>query len=144
MDDTDRAILAELRRDGRLSVSDLAAATGVSRATVRARLDRLIASGEIAGFTVVLKSDLQSHPVHAMMMIEVEGRAAEEVIQRLRGMPEVLTIHTTNGRWDLIAEIGTESLGAFDEALRRIRYVPGIAGTETSLLLATRKRAGGR
>ena len=144
MDDTDLAILAALRRDGRLSLSALAAETGLARATVRARLDRLTASGEIAGFTVVLRSDLTTHPVQALMMIEVEGRAAEEVIRRLRGMPEVLAIHTTNGRWDLIAEIGADSLGAFDEALRRIRYVPGIAGTETSILLATRKRAPGR
>lgn len=139
MDATDHAIIAELRRDARISVSSLAAACGIARATARARLDRLIASGEIAGFTVVLRSDLEAHAVHAVTMIEVEGKASDGVVARLRGLPDVLAIHTTNGRWDLIAEIGAADLAAFDEALRRIRLTEGIAGTETSLLLSTRK-----
>jgi hypothetical protein len=46
-------------------------------------------------------------------------------------------VHTTNGRWDLVVEFGTGSLTQFDAMLRRIRLVPGITGSETSLLLAT-------
>lgn len=139
MDETDRALISVLKRDARLPVSDLANIVGLSRATVRARIDRLIASGEIVGFTVVTGADVSTHDVRAVMMIEVEGQASDDVIQRLRGMPEVLTIHTTNGRWDLVAEIGARSLQAFDEVLRRIRQVKGITVTETSILLATRK-----
>ncbi|TIV90018.1 MAG: Lrp/AsnC family transcriptional regulator, partial [Mesorhizobium sp.] len=45
--------------------------------------------------------------------------------------------HTTNGRWDLVVELGTASLTDFDAVLRRIRLIPGITGSETSLLLAT-------
>ena len=50
-------------------------------------------------------------------------------------------VHTTNGRWDVIAEIGTATLEEFDDVLARIRRFDGVATSETSLLLATRKSA---
>lgn len=142
MDDTDIALIGALRRDARQSVSELAGTLGISRATLRNRLSRLEQSGVIAGYTVVLQSEIEPQAVQAVMLVEVEGKAAEEVIRRLRDMPEVTTIHTTNGRWDLLAEIAVADLPAFDAALRRIRYVRGIANTETSILLSTRKSGG--
>jgi DNA-binding Lrp family transcriptional regulator len=142
MDEVDETLIAALRRDGRRSVSDLAQELGISRATVRARMERLIASGEIAGFTVQLKTDLQEPAVRAITLIQVEGKSSDQVVQRLSGIAEVLAIHATNGRWDLIAEIGTPDLEAFDRTLSRIRLIEGISATETSLLLSTRKRVG--
>ena len=73
------------------------------------------------------------------LSIAVEGNAAPEVIRALRGEPTVGTLHTTNGRWDIVAEVRSESLEAFDAALTRIRLTPGIANTETSILLSTYK-----
>jgi len=144
VDDVDIRLIAALRRDARRSVSELAHEIGVSRATVRARMDRMIESGQIVGFTVQMKGDLQDQPIRAIMLIEVEGKSSDQVVQRLGGMPEIMAIHSTNGRWDLIAEIGSSDLPSFDETLRRIRLVEGISGTETNLLLSTRKRVGGR
>jgi len=141
LDAIDLELVAALRRDARRSVSDLAHEIGVSRATVRARIDRLVASGEIVGFTVQLKADLQDSPIRAIMLIEVEGKSSDQVVQRLSGIPEIRTVHTTNGRWDLIAEIGTSDLPRFDETLRRVRLIEGISVTETNLLLSTRKRS---
>lgn len=141
MDGVDIAIIAALRRDARTSLSEIAEQVGVSRATVRARLDRLVGTGEIEGFTVVLKGDHEDPAVRAVMLIEVEGKGADDVVARLRGMPEMRAIHTTNGRWDLVAEIAAPDLPAFDDALRRIRLVRGISSTETNILLSTRKRA---
>jgi DNA-binding Lrp family transcriptional regulator len=142
MDEVDETLIAALRRDGRRSVSDLAQELGMSRATVRARMERLIASGDIAGFTVQLRTDLQEPAIRAITLIEVEGKSSDQVVQRLSGIAEVLAIHSTNGRWDLIAEIGTPDLEAFDRTLSRIRLIEGISATETSLLLSTRKRVG--
>ena len=140
MDDTDQRLVAALRADGRRSVSDLALDIGVSRATIRARMDRLVASGVIAGFTVQLTSDLQDHRVRALTLIEVEGKVANRVAARLRGLPAVQAIHTTNGRWDLIAEVVTEDLQSFDDVLRTIRLIDGIGVTESNLLLSTLKQ----
>ena len=139
MDDLDYRLLALLRADARRSVASLAAELKVSRATVRARIDRLVDSGVIAGFTLLMRKDLRPAMVRAITMIEVEGRAAETVISRLHGFPEVRTVYTTNGRWDVVAEIESESLEAFDDTLRRVRQIAGISSTETSILLSARK-----
>jgi DNA-binding Lrp family transcriptional regulator len=71
------------------------------------------------------------------MLIEVEGRAGDRVVDALGGFPEVSAIHTTNGKWDLIVELGASSLSDFDAILRRVRLIPGVIASETNLLLAT-------
>jgi DNA-binding Lrp family transcriptional regulator len=139
MDENDRKLVSVLRHNGRASVSDLAATLGLSRATVRARLDRLQTSGEIVGFTVVLKDDVARDPVRALMMIGIEGRGTDRVIRQLNSLPQVRALHSTNGRWDVIAELGTDTLEALDDVLFRIRKFDGVTQSETSLLLSTRK-----
>lgn len=143
MDDADQRLIAELRRDGRASLSDLAGRLGLSRATVRARMERLVARGEIAGFSVLTRGDVSEAPVRGMMMIGIEGRGGEKVMARLAGLPAVMAVHSTNGRWDLIAELATQTLLELDEVIHRIRNIEGVMRSETNLLLSTR-RAGRR
>jgi len=137
MDDLDQKLITLLRHHARRSVSDLAIELGVARATIRTRMERLEQSGEIIGYTVMLKSDAAALPVRGIMMIEVEGHAADRVLRALNGFSEISAIHTTNGRWDLIAELGAETLPDFDGVLRRIRLIAGITSSETTLLLTT-------
>lgn len=137
VDALDRRLITLLRHDGRLSLSDLATELGTTRATIRSRLERLRQTGEIIGFTVILRSDAIDLPVRGIMLIEIAGRAADTVIGELSGFPEISSVHTTNGKWDLVVELGTSDLIEFDKVLRRIRLIPGITGSETSLLLAT-------
>jgi DNA-binding Lrp family transcriptional regulator len=137
MDDLDKGLVTLLRHRGRRSISDLALDLGVSRATVRARMARLEKSGDIVGYTVILRADAVDQPVRGIMLIEIEGHAADRVIKSLGGFSEVSQIHTTNGRWDLVIELGTGTLADLDGVLRKIRLIPGITGSETSLLLAT-------
>ena len=139
MDDTDHRLIAELRRDGRAALSDLALRLGLSRATVRARMERLAARGEIAGLTVLTRGDVTASPVRGLMLIGIEGRGAERITARLTGLPAVQAVHTTNGKWDLIAEIGTATLPELDEVIARIRSLEGVTTSETNLLLTTRK-----
>jgi len=137
MDDLDQRLITLLRHNGRRSVSDLALELSVSRATVRSRMERLERSGDIVGYTVILRADAVSLPVRGIMLIEVEGRAADRVVDALGGFPEVSAIHTTNGKWDLVVELGAANLSDFDGILRRIRLIPGVIASETNLLLAT-------
>jgi DNA-binding Lrp family transcriptional regulator len=58
---------------------------------------------------------------------------------RLSGLPAVQAVHTTNGKWDLIAEISATTLAELDEVLARIRTFEGVTTSETNLLLTTRK-----
>jgi len=138
MDDTDQKLIATLRRDSRAPLSSLAAELGLSRTTVRSRIERLIERGEILGFTLRLKSDIAQAPVRGMMMLGIEGRGAEKIMHRLLGIAAVQAVHSTNGKWDLIAEIGTDTLEELDKVLFAIRRIDGVMRSETNLLLSTR------
>ena len=139
LDDTDQRLIAALRRDGRAAVSDLAAHLGLSRATVRARIERLIARGEISGFTVLTRADATEAPVRGLMMLAIEGQGTQRIVTRLLGLPQVQAVHTTNGQWDLILELGARSLPELDETILAIRRVEGVLRTETSLQRSARR-----
>jgi DNA-binding Lrp family transcriptional regulator len=139
MDDTDRQLIALLRANARASVASLAKLLHVARGTVQNRMAKLEREGTIAGYTVRLKPQADQHRIAALMSIAVEGNRADSVLRTLRGDPAVEALHTTNGRWDMVAELRADSLEAFDRVLGRIRQVEGIASTETSLLLSTYK-----
>lgn len=138
----DQALISALRHDARASLSDLAITLGMSRATVRSRIEKLRESGQILGFTVVLKADTAQDPIRGLMMLSIEGRGTDRILRQLGGLPQVRAIHSTNGRWDVILELGTETLEEFDQVLAKIRRFEGVAQSETSLLLTTRKRSG--
>ncbi|WP_255907462.1 Lrp/AsnC family transcriptional regulator [Vogesella sp. AC12] len=137
--DTDRQLIALLRDNARMSVTDLAQRLRVSRATVQNRIDKLEQSGVIIGYTVRLKPEAEGHRIRAWMNIAVEGNKAQVVLQALRGEPHVYALHSTNGRWDIVTELRADTLEQFDRVLGRIRLIPGIAATETSILLSTHK-----
>lgn len=137
LDELDQRLLSALRADGREPVATLARRLGVTRATVTSRLDRLVQSGTVLGFTVRVREENDPRSVRAISLIEVEGRTTDDVIKKLRGFPEIHSLHTTNGGWDLVAEIRTVSLGNFDRVLGQIRAVDGVVNSETSLLLTS-------
>jgi DNA-binding Lrp family transcriptional regulator len=139
MDDTDRRLIALLRQDARASVASLAKELGVARGTVQNRMARLERDGVIVGYTVRLKPQVEETGIRAFTTIAVEGNLTDEVIRTLRGDPAVSALHSTNGRWDIVAELQTGSLEEFDRVLARIRQVEGVASTESSLLLSTFK-----
>ena len=136
-DRLDRELIALLRNDGRASLLKLANVLGVSRGTVQNRLDRLVANGTISGFTIRVREDYDLDTIRAIMMIEVVGKSTNSVVQRLRGFPELQALYTTNGAWDLVAEIQVGNLAEFDRVLREVRMIEGVLNSETSLLLSS-------
>lgn len=138
-DDLDRRLLALLRADGRASTAALAERLKVSRGTIQNRIDRLQRSGLLVGFTIKLRNEVEGSGVRAITLIEVRGGATDALIAALKQIPEVVQVHSTNGRWDLVAEIRTETLGEFDRVLRELRAIKGVANSESNLLLATYK-----
>ena len=139
MDELDRRLIGLLRHDARASVAALAKQLGVARGTVQNRMARLESAGLVVGYTVRLKPQVEEQRIRAIMTIAVEGNRNEAVLESLRGDPAVGALHTTNGRWDIVAELRADNLAAFDQVLRRIGQVEGVARTETSLLLSTIK-----
>ncbi|WP_448550299.1 Lrp/AsnC family transcriptional regulator [Thalassotalea fusca] len=133
----DRQLIALLREDGRAPISQLAKQLKVSRATVQNRLERLTTSGAILGFTIRAHEQLEKDSVKAIMMIAVVGRTTTNVIKQLRGFPELQKLHTTNGKWDLVAELQASDLTDFDRVLRMVREIEGVSKSETSILLTS-------
>ena len=87
------------------------------------------------GFVMAQTNDDPDHP-------QVTSLATPDAA-RLTGLPEVSAVHSTNGRWDMIAEIGTRTLEELDQLILKVRNLDGVLASETNLLLSTR-RAGRR
>lgn len=139
MDDLDHRLIALLRANARASVASLAKKLGVARGTIQNRMAKLEADGTIVGYTVRLKPDVQEQSIRAFISIAAEGNQVDAVVKALRGDPAVASLHSTNGRWDLVAELRADSLASFDRVLARISRTPGVSSSETSLLLSTFK-----
>ena len=137
MDDLDQQLLALLRQDARASVATLAHKLGVSRGTVGNRITKLEDQGVIVGYTVRLRPDARPDEIRAWMSVAVEGNQTRAVIATLLGEPGVASLHDTNGRWDLLAELRAANLSELANVLERIRLIKGIAATETSIHLQT-------
>ena len=135
MGTTDRALLAALKRNARASITTLAAELGVSRATVQTRLERLVHSGTIRRFTIETALEADPNRIKAVALISLEGPVKRQVVRALKRMPEITSLHSTNGSWDLVAHIETDSLPGFDRVLNAIRDVSGVQNSETCLML---------
>jgi DNA-binding Lrp family transcriptional regulator len=139
MDDLDHRLISLLRANARASIASLAKQLGVARGTVQNRMAKLEADGTVVGYTVRLKPDVQEQQIRALMTIAADGNQVDAVIRTLRGDPAVASLHSTNGRWDLVADLRADSLASFDRVLARVSRTPGVTSTETSLLLSTFK-----
>ena len=137
LDDTDRQLIALLRRDARLPLATLAAKLGCSRGTVSNRLRKLEDAQVIVGYTVQLQPAAQPQRIRAWMWVLVDGNQSRAVIASLLGEPDVVALHDTNGRWDLLAELQADDMAALSKLLERVRLTAGIRNTETSILLSS-------
>lgn len=137
MDAVDQQLISLMRIDARTSVATLAQKLGVSRGTVTNRITKLEDAGIIVGYTVRLRPDAKPNEISAWMSIVVEGNQTRQVIASLLGEPGVATLHDTNGRWDLLAELRAQNLSDLSKVLERIRLIKGISNTESSIHLET-------
>ncbi|MFT3861532.1 Lrp/AsnC family transcriptional regulator [Micropruina sp.] len=134
LDDTDHRLLALLRADARTPLAELARQVGVNRSTVSARIERMVADGVIEAFTVRVGNDVDRDAIRGVSMLSIAPNRGKDVVRTVRGFPEVEQLHSTIGEWDLVVHLRAVSLSEFDAALERIRAVPGVTDTRTSLL----------
>lgn len=139
LDDTDRQLIALLRRDARLPLASLATKLAVSRGTVSNRLRKLEDAQVIVGYTLQLRPDAQPEQIRAWMWVLVDGNQTRAVVSSLLGEPGVVSLHDTNGRWDLLAELCADSMAELSRLLERVRLTAGIRNTETSILLSSHR-----
>lgn len=136
MDDLDHRLIAALRQDARTPVATLAKRLGVARGTITNRMAKLERDGVIVGYTLRLRPDAAPDEIRAWTSIAVKGHQ-HAVVRALLGEPGIAQLHDTNGRWDLVAELRVSELAELSTVLERIRGIPGISSTETSVHLQT-------
>lgn len=137
IDQTDHALLSLLRENARMPVAGLARRLGLARTTVQARLDRLEATGTIAGYTVRVTDALRA-PLRATALVSIEPRSAPAVLARLESLPGVRTVHTTSGRVDLIVGLEAATTEQLDDTLDRIGEAKGVKSSESLIHLSTK------
>lgn len=135
LDSLDQRLLSALRANGRASVAGLAKQLSVARGTIQTRLDRLVAHGVIHHFTIEVAEAADGATVRAFCSIRLTHANTGRTFERLRELPAVRDLYTTNGKWDLVLDLRAASLDELDTTLAAIRAIPIVAETETSILL---------
>lgn len=123
-----------LRANSRTPAAVLARELQVNRATVTARIERLVEHGVIEAFTIRLTDEVDRDALRGITMVSTEPRHGQDVIRALRGLPQVEHLHSTVGAWDLVVHVRASSVADYDVVLERIRGLSGVTRTETSLL----------
>lgn len=135
VDDLDRRILAELVRDGRMSMRALADRLHISRANAYARVDRLVTDGVITGFTARLDPERAGLGTSAYVMVTIEQNTWRDVSARLRAIRYVDHLALVGGDFDVLVLVRAPDNAALRHlVLERIQDVPGVKSTRTWLV----------
>jgi DNA-binding Lrp family transcriptional regulator len=136
IDDVDRALIAALIDDARISLTDLAAAINVSRSTAHTRLQRLRDDNVITGFTATINPQAVGFSVAAAVFIDIEQHDWRTLRAELAAIPGVEYLAMCAGRFDLMVIARAESIPALrDVLLEQIQHIDGVRSTETVVIL---------
>jgi DNA-binding Lrp family transcriptional regulator len=140
LDDVNLKIIDILGKDSSTPFVEIAKQLGVSDATVHIRVRRLISEGIISKFTVIIDNNLLGYDHLAFMGINVKPGLADEAIEDLSNLEEVLEIHEMHGTFDLLLKIRSKDLDQMRDVVEnKIRTLPHIIETELMTVLKTRK-----
>jgi DNA-binding Lrp family transcriptional regulator len=137
MDRLDFEILRKLTDDARTGVVELSSALGVSRNTVQSRVRRLEESGLLTGYQPSVDLAQAGLAVQAFVALEINQVGMSSVVDGLAQIPQVLEVHATTGREDLLVRVATGTQAELQELVVRILAIPGVAHSSTTLALTT-------
>jgi DNA-binding Lrp family transcriptional regulator len=136
LDETDRAILAELADDARATYAEIGERVNLSAPAVKRRVDRLLDDGVIRGFTTVVDRSALGWNTEAYVQVFRHGTIAPE---RLRAawidIPEVISAATVTGTADAMLHVLARDMRHLEEALERIRSAADVERSESIVVL---------
>jgi DNA-binding Lrp family transcriptional regulator len=136
LDDVDRAMLRVLCEDGRISMLELAARLGISRGSAYARFERLRRDGVLAGFTARIDVRRLGLTVAAFVNVRIEQQSWQTIRKQLLAIEEVEYAALTTGGSDFVVLVRAPNVETLrDVVLDRLRSVPGVRSTYTTLIL---------
>ena len=135
LDDVDRAIVAVLREDGRISMRVLAARLHISRAGAYLRVQRLEEAGVITGYAAQVDPERYGYGLSAYVYLKVEQRAWKPLHARLMTIPEVEHAALVSGDIDIVLLVRARDLAALRElVLNSFQSMPDVLSTQTVLI----------
>ena len=136
IDDVDRAIVAALIADGRMSFSDLAKQCHISRSTAHARVDRLRRIGAITGFSATVDPEALGYGICALVFLKIHQhgwRQARDAIVEVVGVESLMMCA---GEYDLVATVRCADMAHFrDTLLVELHAIEGVVGSSTAFVL---------
>ncbi|MCW2686569.1 MAG: transcriptional regulator, AsnC family [Mycobacterium sp.] len=137
IDRLDVELLEMLAHDARAGVVELASTLGISRNTVQSRLRRLEDNGLLTGYRPELNLAQAGISTQAFIGLEVQQGRLATIVAALTELPQVLEIHATTGREDLLVRGATETQAGLQQLIEQIVGIPGVVHSTTTLALTT-------
>ena len=145
MDAYSLKMLAELQKEGRLTVQDLASKIGLSTSPTWKRLKELEREGVIDHYAAVLNRDrvgLANCVLAEVNLSRHSDNVVEEFEQAVRNCPQIIECHSTTGRGDYLIKVVTPDISRYDAFLHEVVFkLPGVSDIRSSVVLREIKAA---
>jgi len=134
----DEQLIALMREDARLSVSEIARRLSVSRTAAQMRLEKLERNGVIDGYSVRLSSNFLKDRVRALVMIKSPPANRSRIEKALSDIAHLTSLYSISGVFDLSAVVSAQSVGELDKVIDEIGRLDGVTDTMSSIILSTK------
>jgi DNA-binding Lrp family transcriptional regulator len=136
-DDIDQQIVALLVANGRASFQQIGTEVGLSAPAVKRRVDRLVATGVLAGFTAVVDPGAVGHRTEAFVELWCRSRTSPREIESIyAGISQVIAAYTVAGDADALLHLRTRDTTELESAVEQIRASPNAERTRTVIVLS--------
>lgn len=137
MDDLDRAVIGCLLRDARATYAEIGEEVSLSASAVKRRVDRLLATGALRGFTALVDPAALGWTTEAYVELYCKGTVSPQELRRsLERVPEVVGACTVSGSADALVHMLASDVGHLEQALERIRDEHNVDHTESVIVLS--------
>ncbi len=137
LDDVDRLIISRLVRDGRESHAETARAVGLSLSATKRRVDRLLSTGVLRGFSAVVEPAALGWAIAAVLEVHTNGTVPFDRMRRdLDALPEVISGYTVTGDADALLRVVAADVAHLERVVSSLRRLPYVQHTSTVLLLS--------
>ncbi|MET9397078.1 Lrp/AsnC family transcriptional regulator [Kitasatospora sp. NPDC002965] len=137
LDGLDVALLNALKHHPRVGYLELSRLTGVARATVQSRVEKLESSGVITGYGPDIDLGSAGYAVQAFVTLEIAQGALHEVRAVLERHPAVLDAYATTGTGDVLCRMAARNQEELQQALLEVTGSPHIARSTSVMVLST-------
>lgn len=133
-------IIDVLSKNSSLPFVELAKQIGISDATVHTRVKKMISTGIIKKFSVIIDNNLVGYDHLAFIMVKLENGKTDQAVAILKEIEQILEIHEIYDKFDLLVKIRSKSLENMrDIIVNKILSITEVKEIELMTVLRTRK-----